>query len=418
MTGSSKLSISLFSGIIIIIIALTSCQRIHAFPNHHSHHHDDADVSSHETSQTQIQNNDESIITLPLMNHQQFIERLRRERRLTPEQEGSQQDDENEHNNSSDSDSDHESASATDEKDGHDTTATTNTTHALSHAELYQGIGTHYVDLWVGTPNPQRQTLIIDTGSDITAFPCDPCRDCGHDSHTDLEYNKDLSSTFHFSQCDACWLGTCQHDSHSPSYCSMQMAYAEGSSWVAYEAKDWVYLGGRHDSAEQRRLLDDDSNGVNDYGNDKDEDDVKIKANSGMGMLRNMQNGTQELEEAFMKEAKDAEHASEEMHEKNEGKDLASAKDYSFELGFGCQHTITGLFKSQLADGIMVSTPLFSAQCSALQYNTVNYNTIWYITIQQPSSIIHTNTTNNEFLNPREWKIHQDHSGNRCMTQT
>jgi hypothetical protein len=381
MTGSSKLSISLFSGIIIIIIALTSCQRIHAFPNHHSHHHDDADVSSHETSQTQIQNNDESIITLPLMNHQQFIERLRRERRLTPEQEGSQQDDENEH----DSDSDHESASATDEKDGHDTTATANTTNAinvLSHAELYQGIGTHYVDLWVGTPNPQRQTLIIDTGSDITAFPCDPCRDCGHDSHTDLEYNKDLSSTFHLSQCDACWLGTCQHDSHSSSYCSMQMAYAEGSSWVAYEAKDWVYLGGRHDSAEQRRLLDD-SNEVNDYGGDKrNKDDVKIKANEGMGvgMLRNMQNGTQELEEAFMKEAKDAEHASEEMHEKNEGKDHASAKDYSFELGFGCQHTITGLFKSQLADGIMVSTPLFSAQCSVLQYNTVQYNTIHHNT--------------------------------------
>ena len=28
---------------------------------------------------------------------------------------------------------------------------------------LYQGYGTHYVDLWVGTP-PQRQTVIVDTG--------------------------------------------------------------------------------------------------------------------------------------------------------------------------------------------------------------------------------------------------------------
>jgi len=26
---------------------------------------------------------------------------------------------------------------------------------------LYQGYGTHYVDLWVGTPVPQRQTLIV-----------------------------------------------------------------------------------------------------------------------------------------------------------------------------------------------------------------------------------------------------------------
>lgn len=32
---------------------------------------------------------------------------------------------------------------------------------------LYQGYGTHYVDLWVGTP-PQRQTVIVDTGSGVT----------------------------------------------------------------------------------------------------------------------------------------------------------------------------------------------------------------------------------------------------------
>ncbi len=34
---------------------------------------------------------------------------------------------------------------------------------------LYQGYGTHYLDLWVGTP-PQRQTVIVDTGSSITAL--------------------------------------------------------------------------------------------------------------------------------------------------------------------------------------------------------------------------------------------------------
>lgn len=35
---------------------------------------------------------------------------------------------------------------------------------ALTAAQLYQGYGTHYVDLWCGTP-PQRQTVIVDTGS-------------------------------------------------------------------------------------------------------------------------------------------------------------------------------------------------------------------------------------------------------------
>eukprot|EP00551_Chaetoceros_affinis_P020525 CAMPEP_0203740334 /NCGR_PEP_ID=MMETSP0092-20131115/49508_1 /ASSEMBLY_ACC=CAM_ASM_001090 /TAXON_ID=426623 /ORGANISM="Chaetoceros affinis, Strain CCMP159" /LENGTH=139 /DNA_ID=CAMNT_0050626721 /DNA_START=114 /DNA_END=530 /DNA_ORIENTATION=+ len=49
---------------------------------------------------------------------------------------------------------------------------------------LYQGYGTHYVDLWVGSP-PQRQTVIVDTGSGVTAFPCTGCNDCGMDYHVD-----------------------------------------------------------------------------------------------------------------------------------------------------------------------------------------------------------------------------------------
>ena len=36
---------------------------------------------------------------------------------------------------------------------------------------LYQGIGTHYANIYVGTP-PQRVSVIVDTGSHHTAFPC------------------------------------------------------------------------------------------------------------------------------------------------------------------------------------------------------------------------------------------------------
>lgn len=36
---------------------------------------------------------------------------------------------------------------------------------------LSQGYGTHYVHLWVGSPSPQRQSVIVDTGSHWTAFP-------------------------------------------------------------------------------------------------------------------------------------------------------------------------------------------------------------------------------------------------------
>jgi len=41
----------------------------------------------------------------------------------------------------------------------------------FSSTPLFQGMGTHYADVWVGTP-PQRQSVIIDTGSSSTAFPC------------------------------------------------------------------------------------------------------------------------------------------------------------------------------------------------------------------------------------------------------
>jgi len=33
---------------------------------------------------------------------------------------------------------------------------------------LSQGYGTHYANAWVGSPTPQRKTLIVDTGSHYT----------------------------------------------------------------------------------------------------------------------------------------------------------------------------------------------------------------------------------------------------------
>lgn len=44
-------------------------------------------------------------------------------------------------------------------------------------APLFRGLGTHYSFLWVGTP-PQRVSVIMDTGSHHTAFPCVGCK-CG-----------------------------------------------------------------------------------------------------------------------------------------------------------------------------------------------------------------------------------------------
>ena len=89
---------------------------------------------------------------------------------------------------------------------------------------LYQGYGTHYVDVWVGTP-PQRQTVIVDTGSGVTAFPCASCNNCGESYHTDGYFVEADSSTFQKLDCDSpCFRGRCS-GSGSTQICRISMSY-------------------------------------------------------------------------------------------------------------------------------------------------------------------------------------------------
>ena len=89
---------------------------------------------------------------------------------------------------------------------------------------LYQGYGTHYVDVWVGTP-PQRQTVIVDTGSGVTAFPCGSCNNCGESYHTDGYFIEADSSTFQKLDCNSpCFRGRCS-GSGSTQICRISMSY-------------------------------------------------------------------------------------------------------------------------------------------------------------------------------------------------
>ncbi|VEU36151.1 unnamed protein product [Pseudo-nitzschia multistriata] len=157
---------------------------------------------------------------------------------------------------------------------------------------LYMGYGTHYADLWVGTP-PQRQTVIVDTGSAQTAFPCGGCKDCGFPQHHLSAYFEEaLSSTFEKAVCDDCTRkATCNTQKDR---CEIEQYYTEGSAWEAYEANDTVYAGGFHGKA-----------------------------------LLEEQGGT------------------------SDDLDPSHAAALGFPLRFGCQTMVTGLFKTQLADGIM-----------------------------------------------------------------
>jgi hypothetical protein len=89
-------------------------------------------------------------------------------------------------------------------------------------------MGTHFIYIWVGTP-PQRVSVIVDTGSHHTAFPCKGCSNCG--SHTDHYWDPKLSSTAVTQTCGA-------------SSCRFSQSYTEGSSWQAYKVNDIVWIGG------------------------------------------------------------------------------------------------------------------------------------------------------------------------------
>lgn len=106
--------------------------------------------------------------------------------------------------------------------------------------------GSHFVTLHVGNP-PQKQRLMIDTGSDHTAFRCHGCSDCG---------NNHVSTPFNFSKSSA--INTCPGQCAAPEatcedgseHCHVSIncdPYADLSGgYKAIETQDRVYIDSRN----------------------------------------------------------------------------------------------------------------------------------------------------------------------------
>jgi Xylanase inhibitor N-terminal len=176
---------------------------------------------------------------------------------------------------------------------------------------LYQGSGTHYVNLWCGGGDspPQRQTMIVDTGSSTTALACLPdCspRRCGRLHHA--PFHPAQSRTFRkVSHCDDCRLGTCVTNAETDSSeCVWKTSYQEGSNWTAFEAIDQCFLGSWPSASHMPSK--------------QDEYETPETATS-------------------------VEHSGLDPHR--------AALDFSFDLRFGCQTQLSGLFRTQTTAGIM-----------------------------------------------------------------
>jgi hypothetical protein len=119
---------------------------------------------------------------------------------------------------------------------------------------LHATSGTHHVHVYIGSP-PQRQTLIVDTGSRLMAFPCEPCHQCG--KHASNYYHPGLSTTDKIPSCGACLLKGVSKCSDFADRCIISQKYTEGSSWTAYETEDLVWLGSsdRDESIEEYMKL-------------------------------------------------------------------------------------------------------------------------------------------------------------------
>mmetsp|Transcript_8130 Transcript_8130/g.22067 ORF Transcript_8130/g.22067 Transcript_8130/m.22067 type:complete len:555 (-) Transcript_8130:128-1792(-) len=110
----------------------------------------------------------------------------------------------------------------------------------LEAARLYGNVGGYayyFVDLLVGSPRPQRASVIVDTGSAVCAFPCRGCAHCGR--HQDALFDVSRSVTATWIPCgprNNC--GRCVN-----RRCSYSQSYTEGSSISGSWFYDYVSLG-------------------------------------------------------------------------------------------------------------------------------------------------------------------------------
>lgn len=108
---------------------------------------------------------------------------------------------------------------------------------AKIHKKLNQGFKTvklygnstleyYYVNAFVGTP-PQRQSLILDTGSSLTAFPCEKCKEGNCGKHSEPFFNTKASSTYKIFKKGEKFSSYQCYDTSQQNICKFSISYTE-----------------------------------------------------------------------------------------------------------------------------------------------------------------------------------------------
>lgn len=102
-------------------------------------------------------------------------------------------------------------------------------------------LGYYYIEALIGTP-PQRKSLILDTGSKMTIFPCESCLHCG--KHIYGLFNTTSSSTFQLLKYNETNFGWKCGASDQNQTCTFLQSYAEGSDYKGFYGRDvFVFPG-------------------------------------------------------------------------------------------------------------------------------------------------------------------------------
>ena len=118
----------------------------------------------------------------------------------------------------------------------------------------FSGEGTHFLNAYVGSP-AQKRVLAVSSGADFTAFPCEGCEQCGPIIGP---YQQSDSVSFIAMPCGRCVGGqrddVCDEDREKCIARGYNLV--DKSAWTAYEARDYIYVGGAEEEIKEAGMLD------------------------------------------------------------------------------------------------------------------------------------------------------------------